>query len=106
MSDYLSTHVSYKIDCDPKPIIPSFHYSCCIVYWHSQISLTWPRGPGFSGLNKEMYREVVASFSLASRPNCMIASSLKLLLTFHTEENSCALSIKGTPGNSICERLK
>ena len=27
MSDYLSTHVSYKIDCDPKPIIPSLHHS-------------------------------------------------------------------------------
>ena len=27
MSDYLSTHVSYKIDCDPKLIIPLFHHS-------------------------------------------------------------------------------
>ena len=27
ISDYLNAHVSYEVDCDPKPIIPSLHHS-------------------------------------------------------------------------------
>ena len=57
-----NTHGTYKIDHVPQaphPIIPSLHYSGYKILRQSRRTLTWPKGPGFSGQNKndEFFRK-------------------------------------------------
>jgi hypothetical protein len=50
-----NTHCTDKIDNvsrAPHPITPSFHYSGYKILRQSRRTLTWPKGPGFSGQNK------------------------------------------------------
>jgi hypothetical protein len=39
--EYQNAHVSYKVGGSPQPVIPLFHYSRQIIYWKSQLFLTY-----------------------------------------------------------------